>query len=315
MGHDRSLVRHAFEDDNSVIDTKEDIPHGVDKTRPRKKLKEKVQDGETKVQVWIKKDTLEYQKQLTLLQIELLKLQNYVKEKGLKVLAIFEGRDAAGKGGTIKRITEHLNPRGARVVALEKPSDVEKTQWYFQRYVEQFPKGGEIVIFDRSWYNRAMVEPVFGFCTQKEYEVFMNSVQRFEEDLIDHGIHFLKIYLSVSKEEQARRFEEREENPLKQWKLSEIDLQMQSRWEEFTQKKYDMLKRTNTEKSPWTIIRSDTKFLARLNSIKVILNSVDYEGRDPRLDYEVDKDIVITANRELEIMDYKKKAGITQGLI
>jgi polyphosphate kinase 2 len=226
-----------------------------------------------------------------------------------------EGRDASGKGGAIRRITRYMNEKHYRVVALGKPSDVQKTQWYFQRYVEQFPKGGEIVIFDRSWYNRAMVEPVFGFCTQKEYEVFMNSVQRFEEDLIDHGIHFLKIYLSVSKEEQARRFEEREENPLKQWKLSEIDLQMQSRWEEFTQKKYDMLKRTNTEKSPWTIIRSDTKFLARLNSIKVILNSVDYEGRDPRLDYEVDKDIVITANRELEIMDYKKKAGITQGLI
>lgn len=248
-------------------------------------------------------------------QVELIKLQDYLEKKQEKMIILMEGRDASGKGGAIRRITRYMNEKHYRVVALGKPSDVQKTQWYFQRYVEQFPKGGEIVIFDRSWYNRAMVEPVFGFCSQKEYEVFMKSVPRFEEDLIDHGIHFLKIYLSVSKEEQARRFEEREENPLKQWKLSEIDLQMQSRWEEFTQKKYDMLKYTNTDKSPWTIIRSDTKFLARLNSIKVILNSIDYEGRDTRLDFEVDKDIVITAKKELEIMDYKRKAGITQGLI
>ncbi|OCL83613.1 polyphosphate kinase 2 [Arcobacter porcinus] len=248
-------------------------------------------------------------------QVELIKLQEHLEKHNEKMIILMEGRDASGKGGAIRRITRYMNEKHYRVVALGKPSDVQKTQWYYQRYVEQFPKGGEIVIFDRSWYNRAMVEPVFGFCSDKEYEVFMRSVPRFEEELIDHGIHFLKIYLSVSKDEQARRFEEREENPLKQWKLSEIDMQMQSRWEEFTQKKYDMLKQTNTDKSPWTIIRSDTKFLARLNSIKVILNSVDYEGRDPRLDYEVDKDIVITAKKELEIMDYKKKAGITQGLI
>ncbi|OCL94069.1 polyphosphate kinase 2 [Aliarcobacter thereius] len=248
-------------------------------------------------------------------QVELIKLQEHLEKNQEKMIILMEGRDASGKGGAIRRITRYMNEKHYRVVALGKPSDVQKTQWYYQRYVEQFPKGGEIVIFDRSWYNRAMVEPVFGFCSQKEYEIFMKSVPRFEEELIDHGIHFLKIYLSVSKDEQARRFEEREENPLKQWKLSEIDMQMQSRWEEFTQKKYDMLKQTNTDKSPWTIIRSDTKFLARLNSIKVILNSVDYEGRDPRLDYEVDKDIVITAKKELEIMDYKKKAGITQGLI
>ncbi|HJE03265.1 polyphosphate kinase 2 [Aliarcobacter thereius] len=248
-------------------------------------------------------------------QVELIKLQEHLEKNQEKMIILMEGRDASGKGGAIRRITRYMNEKHYRVVALGKPSDVQKTQWYYQRYVEQFPKGGEIVIFDRSWYNRAMVEPVFGFCSQKEYEIFMKSVPRFEEELIDHGIHFLKIYLSVSKDEQARRFEEREENPLKQWKLSEIDMQMQSRWEEFTQKKYDMLKQTNTDKSPWTIIRSDTKFLARLNSIKVILNSVDYEGRDPRLDYEIDKDIVITAKKELEIMDYKKKAGITQGLI
>lgn len=239
-------------------------------------------------------------------QAELIKLQAHLEKYNEKMIILMEGRDASGKGGAIRRITRYMNEKHYRVVALGKPSDVQKTQWYYQRYVEQFPKGGEIVIFDRSWYNRAMVEPVFGFCTQKEYERFMQSVPRFEEELIDHGFHFLKIYLSVTKDEQARRFAEREENPLKQWKLSEIDMQMQSRWEEFTQKKYDMLKYTNTEKSPWIIIRSDSKFLARLNSIKVILNSVDYEGRDTRLDFNVDKDIVITAEKELEIMDSKK---------
>ena len=248
-------------------------------------------------------------------QVELIKLQSHLEKHNEKMIILMEGRDASGKGGAIRRITRYMNEKHYRVVALGKPSDVQKTQWYFQRYVEQFPKGGELVIFDRSWYNRAMVEPVFGFCTQKEYDVFMRSVQRFDEYLIDHGFHFLKIYLSVSKEEQARRFEEREENPLKQWKLSEIDMQMQSRWEEFTQKKYDMLKYTNTPKSPWTIIRSDSKFLARLNSIKVILNSIPYEGRDERLDFSVDSDVVITAEKELEIMDYKKNSGITQGLI
>ena len=239
-------------------------------------------------------------------QVELIKLQSHLEKHNEKMIILMEGRDASGKGGAIRRITRYMNEKHYRVVALGKPSDVQKTQWYFQRYVEQFPKGGELVIFDRSWYNRAMVEPVFGFCTQNEYEVFMRSVQRFEEDLVDHGFHFLKVYLSVSKEEQARRFEEREENPLKQWKLSEIDLQMQSRWEEFTQKKYDMLKYTNTEKSPWIIIRSDSKFLARLNSIKVILNSINYEGRDERLDFSVDNDIVITAEKELELMDMRR---------
>ena len=285
------------------------------KKKKTKKAKENLSEQPV---VILKKEKLSkkiYESELAKLQIELVKLQEWVKNQGLKVVIIFEGRDAAGKGGVIKRITESLNPRNVRVVALPAPTEREKTQWYFQRYVEQFPKGGELVIFDRSWYNRAMVEPVFGFCTQKEYDVFMRSVQRFEEDLIDHGFHFLKIYLSVSKEEQARRFEEREENPLKQWKLSEIDMQMQSRWEEFTQKKYDMLKYTNTPKSPWTIIRSDSKFLARLNSIKVILNSIPYEGRDERLDFSVDSDVVITAEKELEIMDYKKNSGITQGLI
>jgi len=248
-------------------------------------------------------------------QVELIKLQEHLEKHNEKMIILMEGRDASGKGGAIRRITRYMNEKHYKVVALGKPSDVQKTQWYYQRYVEQFPSGGEIVIFDRSWYNRAMVEPVFGFCTQEEYEVFMKSVPKFEADLILHGFKFLKIYLSVTKEEQATRFAEREENPLKKWKLSEIDLQMQSRWEEFTEKKYNMLKHTNTKKSPWTIIRSDSKFLARLNSIKVILNSVDYEGRDERLDFSVDTNIVVSAKKELEIMDMKLKAGIKEGLL
>lgn len=239
---------------------------------------------------------------LRTLQVELIQLQDYLEEKNEKMIILIEGRDASGKGGAIRRITRYMNEKHYRVVALGKPSDAQMGQWYFQRYVEQFPKAGEIVIFDRSWYNRSMVEPVFGFCTEKQYETFLQTVTRFEEDLIEHGIHFLKIYFSVSKEEQARRFEEREENPLKQWKLSEIDLQMQERWDEFTKKKYRMLKETNTDKSPWTIIKSDNKFIARINAIKTILNKVNYNKRDSRVDLSVDPEIVISAEKELENM-------------
>jgi polyphosphate kinase len=223
------------------------------------------------------------------------------------MIILVEGRDASGKGGAIRRLTRYMNEKHYRVVALGKPSDAERTQWYFQRYIQHFPKGGEIVIFDRSWYNRSMVEPVFGFCSEEEYETFMSTVTSFEEDVIAHKIHFLKIYFSVSKEEQANRFHEREENPLKQWKLSEIDLQMQERWDEFTQKKYRMLKETNTKISPWTIIRSDDKFLARYNAIKTILNKVDYEHRDERINFTVDPEIVTSAEKELELMDEKAR--------
>jgi len=249
---------------------------------------------------------------LRTLQVELIKLQEHLEKHNEKMIILVEGRDASGKGGAIRRITRYMNEKHYRVVALGKPSSAEMTQWYFQRYVEQFPKAGEIVIFDRSWYNRSMVEPVFGFCTDDEYETFMKTVTGFEEGLIEHKIHFLKIYFSVSKEEQAIRFKERIENPLKQWKLSEIDLQMQERWEEFTKKKYRMLKETNTEKSPWTIIRSDDKFVGRYNAIKTILNKVDYEGRDERLDFTVDPNIVTAAEKELEIMEEnaRKRANL-----
>ena len=238
-------------------------------------------------------------------QAELIKMQAHLERIKGKMIVLIEGRDAAGKGGAIRRITRYMNEKHYRVVALGKPSDVQQTQWYFQRYVEQFPKGGEIVLFDRSWYNRAMVEPVFGFCTQEQYDTFMNSVGGFEADLVNHGFSLIKIYFSVTKEEQDSRFKERETNPLKQWKLSEIDVQMQERWDEFTQVKYQMLKRTHTYSAPWTVIRSDDKFLARLNTIKVMLNKVDYEGRNPNLDYNVNSEIVYSGAHEIEIMEYQ----------
>ena len=307
MGHDRSLVRHAFEDDNSVIDTKDDIPHGVDKTRPRKELNEKEEDGEQKVQIWVKKETLEYQKRLTLLQIELLKLQNHVKENGLKVLMVFEGRDAAGKGGTIKRITEHLNPRGARVVALEKPSDIEKTQWYFQRYTQYLPSAGEIVMFDRSWYNRAGVEPVMGFCSTEEHHEFLREVPEFEKMLVKSGIILFKFYFSVSKKEQAKRFKKREIDPLKQFKLSPVDKESQNLWDKYTIAKFSMLMASNTDIAPWTVIRSDNKKAARLNCIKYILSHVNYERKTDDKIFDIDNEILITGIEEIENMEQDHK--------
>ncbi|MBD3807496.1 MAG: polyphosphate kinase 2 [Epsilonproteobacteria bacterium] len=240
-------------------------------------------------------------------QVELIKLQNHLEKHNKKMIVLVEGRDAAGKGGAIRRITRYMNEKHYRVVALGKPSDVQRTQWYFQRYVEQFPHGGEIVLFDRSWYNRAMVEPVFGFCTKEEYNTFIKSVPIFEVDLINHGFYFVKIYFSVTKEMQNMRFQERETNPLKQWKLSEIDLQMQEKWDDFTLMKYEMLKRTHTRKTPWTVIRSDDKFKARLNAIKTILNHVPYEEKNEELDFKVDPLIVHDGHREIEIMEMDLK--------
>ncbi|MCT7531944.1 polyphosphate kinase 2 [Aliarcobacter cryaerophilus] len=309
MGRDRSLIRNAFEE-GAVIDTEEDVTHGLDKTRPRKELEEKVENGKTKVQIWVKKDTLEYQRKLSLLQIELIKLQNYVKEKGLKVLLIFEGRDAAGKGGTIKRITEHLNPRGARVVALVKPSDVEKTQWYFQRYIQHLPSAGEIVLFDRSWYNRAGVEPVMGFCTKEEYKQFLTDVPDFEKMLVESGIVVLKYYFSVSKKEQEKRFKKRKIDPLKEYKLSPIDEEAQKLWDKYTDAKYKMLMSTHTPISPWTVIKSDNKKSARLNCIRHILSTIDYskKTKDEQI-IKIDREIVINGAVEIEKMKEKRENG------
>lgn len=308
MGHDRSLLKHTF-DDKVVIDTEKDIEHGKDKKRKREKLEEKVENGEKKVQVWVKKDTLEYQKKLTQLQIELLKLQNYVKDKGLKVLIIFEGRDAAGKGGTIKRITEHLNPRGARIVALEKPNEQEKTQWYFQRYTDHLPSAGEIVLFDRSWYNRGGVEPVMGFCTRHEHLQFLRDVPEFEKMLVESGIILLKFYFSVSKKEQGKRFKKRETDPLKQYKLSPIDKESQKLWDKYTVAKYSMLMASHTAVAPWTIVKSDNKKKARINCIRHILNSINYDNKTKEDIFKIDEKIIINGTKEIENMELKQQTG------
>ncbi len=239
-------------------------------------------------------------------QVELLKLQRHLEVEKIRVIVLFEGRDAAGKGGTIRRVTRYMNEKRYRMVALGKPTDEQRHQWYFQRYVTHFPTGGEIVLFDRSWYNRAMVEPVFGFCTEDEYKTFLRGVVGFEKDLVRQDTKLVKLYFSVTKEEQARRFERRVSDPLRQWKLSEVDVQAQDRWDEFTDMKYRMLKRTSTVVAPWTIIRSQNKQLARLNAMKVILNSVPYADRNPDLDWAVDPDVVVSGARELELMEAQR---------
>ena len=239
-------------------------------------------------------------------QAELLRLQKYLEETGRRMVILFEGRDASGKGGTIRRVTRYMNEKHYRVVALGKPTDEQRTQWFFQKYVAQLPRGGEIVLFDRSWYNRAMVEPVFGFCTPDEYKNFMRGVTGFEKDLVRQGTILVKLYFSVTKEEQATRFERRKTDLLRQWKLSEVDVQAQERWDDFTNQKYEMLKRTHTAHAPWTVIRSNDKFQARLNALKVILNSVPYERGDMELDFVPDPNIVISGAREVENMEAER---------
>ncbi len=273
---------------------------GVEKENFDKRNKE---NEKKRVSIWIKEEVLEYENELKILQIELLKMQNHIKDKGLKVLMMFEGRDAAGKGGTIKRITEHLNPRGARVIALDKPSDIEKTQWYFQRYSHYLPSAGEIVLLDRSWYNRAGVEPVMGFCTQEEHKEFLREVPEFEKMLINSGIILLKFYFSVSKEEQEKRFEKRRSDPLKQYKLSPVDEKSQGLWDQYTIAKYSMLLASHTEISPWTIIRSDNKKKARINCIKHILKTVDYPTKIHEDKLQADNKIRIYANDEIRNME------------
>ena len=269
--------------------------------------KEKIKNKSEKVQVWVKKETIAYEKELSKLQVELLKFQNHVKDKGLKILMIFEGRDAAGKGGTIKRITEHLNPRGARVVALEKPSDIESSQWYFQRYVQHLPSAGEIVIFDRSWYNRSMVEPVMGFCTERQHHKFLKDAPEFENMIVDEDIKIFKFYFSVSKAEQEKRFKARETDPLKQYKLSPVDKESQRLWDEYTLAKFMMLSATHTEHAPWTIVKSDNKKKARLNCMKHILNFVDYPGKVSKSEIKVDKSIIVYGRDEAISMEKKLK--------
>ncbi len=221
-----------------------------------------------------------YEKQKYRLQVELLKLQAWVKDTGQRVVILFEGRDAAGKGGAIKRFMEHLNPRGARVVALEKPSEVERGQWYFQRYISHLPTQGEIVLFDRSWYNRAGVERVMGFCNHNEYDEFMRQCPEFERHLVRSGVHLFKFWFSVSRAEQRRRFKERKAHPLKQWKLSPIDMASLDKWDEYTRAKEAMFLHTDTSDSPWTVIKSDCKKRARLNAMRYLLLRLPYGNKD-----------------------------------
>jgi polyphosphate kinase 2 len=248
----------------------------------------------------------EQERTLKPFQAELIRMQNYLEQTKRRMIILFEGRDASGKGGTIRRVTRYMNEKHYRVVALGKPSDAQRTQWFFQRYVEQFPRGGEVVLFDRSWYNRAMVEPIFGFCTPEQYKDFMKGVVGFERDLVRQGTLLVKLYFSVTKDEQKFRFDRRKNDPLRSWKLSEVDLQAQERWDDFTNQKYQMLKKTHSTHAPWTVIRSNDKYQARLNAMRVILNSVPYEREDTDLDFVPDPDIVISGSREVEQMEAER---------
>lgn len=244
-------------------------------------------------------------------QAELIKLQKHLERTGKKIIILFDGRDASGKGGTIRRVTRFMNSKHYRVVALGKPSLLQRTELHMKRYIEHFPHSGEIVLFDRSWYNRALVEPVMSFCTQEQYKRFMSKVATYEKNFIDDGkTVLLKLYFSVSKEEQARRFERRKNDPLRQWKLSEVDLQAQNLWDQFTEMKYQLLKKSHTRNSKWYIVKSDDKHKARLNTIKLILNAVKYNGRSRTLDFSTDPKVIIPGDRELKIMtEQRKKFG------
>jgi polyphosphate kinase 2 len=275
---------------------KKSVEHTAFKNKDKKKKK-------NRTSIWVNQATLQYEDELHKLQIELLKMQKYVKKKGLRLLMLFEGRDAAGKGGTIKRIIEHLNPRGTRTVALMTPDETERTQWYFQRYIQHLPADGEIVLFDRSWYNRAMVEPVMGFCTDEQNKRFLKDVPLLEEMLVKDGIMLFKYFFSVSKGEQLRRFVSRETDPLKHFKISPVDRVAQDKWDDYTVRKFQMLNETNRTLAPWTIIRSDYKKSARLNCIKHLLLQIDYAGKVPDKALKIDPEIVISGIDEIKNME------------
>jgi polyphosphate kinase 2 len=270
--------------------------HTAFKNKEKKKTK-------SRRPVWVKKFILEYEEELHKLQIELLKLQKHVKKNGLRVVMLFEGRDAAGKGGTIKRIIEHLNPRGTRVVALQAPDDTERTQWYFQRYIQHLPAAGELVLFDRSWYNRAMVEPVMGFCTDEQNKRFLKDVPLLEEMIVKDGIVLFKFFFSVSKAEQLRRFDARETDPLKHYKISPVDRVAQEKWDDYTVRKFQMLNETNRTLTPWTIIRSDNKKLARLNCIKHILSKIEYDGKISEEALRTNPEVIVSGIDEIRFLE------------
>jgi polyphosphate kinase 2 len=241
----------------------------------------------------------QYDQDKRLLQIELLKLQNWVKDRGERLVIIFEGRDAAGKGGTIKRFMEHLNPRGAQVVALEKPSKREQTQWYFQRWIRHLPAAGEIVLFDRSWYNRAGVERVMGFATRTEYLEFLRQAPELERMLVRSGLRLVKFWFSVSRNEQRTRFVIRQVDPVRQWKLSPIDLASLSKWDDYTEAKEAMFFYTDTADAPWTVVKSNDKKRARVEAMRHVLNRFEYEGKDPEIVGTPDPQIVGSAGLDL----------------
>ena len=247
---------------------------------------------------------LRYEAELRQLQIELVKLQRDVQLTGRRVAIIFEGRDAAGKGGTIRRFTEHLNPRSMKVVALSKPTEVEKGQWYFQRYVKPLPNPGEIAFFDRSWYNRAVVEPVMNFCTKAQYQTFMQQVPEFEHMLYEDNIEIIKFWFSISKDEQASRFKGRGNNPLKQWKISPVDDKAQENWDLYTMYKEEMFSKTHTSYSPWAIVKANNKMKARLEAIRHVLNTLPYQGKEEsKVNLHPDPGIVLRFHRKSKVVD------------
>ena len=277
----RAMLEGASPDDALVLRqalSGRDITPKDNGINPDEELTTDWRDGGYPYRNLLRRST--YEKEKYRLQVELLKLQAWVKETGQRVVILFEGRDAAGKGGAIKRFMEHLNPRGARVVALEKPSEIERGQWDFQRYVQHLPTRGEIVLLDRSWYNRAGVERVMGFCTTEEYAEFMRQAPEFERHLVRSGVHVIKFWFSVSRKEQRRRFKEREGHPLKQWKLSPVDLASLDKWEDYTLAKEAMFFETDTADAPWTVIKSDCKKRARLNAMRYVLHKLPYGNKD-----------------------------------
>jgi len=324
--NEHKAIKHHLKDLQKFIHELDDIIEEMDNGEVEEKEKIKLIDVVKKIeskfrdysklkkekqkkykQVAVKKNNIEYEKELIRLQLELVKLQRYITESWKKVLLIFEGRDAAGKWGNIKRFTEYLNPRAAKVVALQKPTEVEQTQWYFQRYIKHLPNGGEMAFFDRSWYNRAWVEPVMGFVSKKNYEKFLHDVPKFESMLIDSGIHIIKLYYSVSKKEQAARFHERKTNPLKQFKLSPIDQKSQQLWDKYTLAEYQNFSHTSTNISPWVIIDSDDKKASRINSIKYVLWQFDYPDKIDKKYLKYDTKIIHSA--EDRVMELRGEIG------
>ncbi|MDR3630018.1 MAG: polyphosphate kinase 2 [Desulfocapsaceae bacterium] len=311
-GNKKSPPRHRRGTTATIKDLVKNLEKDIAAGPPNEQSRKiaSVLKSEDKEQI-IKSCLLDYYnaEELKPYQAELIKMQNHLERTGKKMIILFDGRDASGKGGTIRRLTRYMNGKRYRVTALGKPNEYQKTELHMKRYIEQFPHAGEIVLFDRSWYNRAMVEPVMGFCSKAQYLRFLRKVTSYEENFIlDAGrTILLKLYFSVSKEEQARRFERRRNDPLRQWKLSEVDLQAQELWNEFTEKKKVLLEKTHTEKSKWWIIRSDNKHLARRETMKLILSSIKYVGRSKSLNFAMDPEVVIPGDVELKNMKREQK--------